>query len=352
MKVPTPSGADGPGTEQSGSLPVPHEGRPRKLFQSALLEWYRVRARPLRIRSTREPWAVLVAEVMAQQTQISRVDAAWAGFLARFPTPARLAEASTADALRAWSGLGYNRRALGLQRAARVIETRHAGRVPDGVADLEALPGVGPYTSRAVAALAYGHPVAAVDTNVRRVMTRLLGRDLGPRQLQAVADDLVAREDPGTWTNASMELGATLCRSRHPACGSCPLSRWCASAGRLEVVVGVTVGEAGVPRGATRARSGGVSAERTRPGGAGPPGRAAADVSAVPFERTSRWLRGRIVARLRDLEDGAWAQMPESIGAHGPDRVAVALAALRRDGLLEQRADGSVRLPSTAPASG
>jgi len=135
-----------------------------------VLGWYGSRARPLGIRTTREPWAILVSEVMAQQTQIARVDEAWSVFMERYPTPRALAEASTAEVLRAWSGLGYNRRAVNLRRAAAAIETEHAGRVPDDIEALEALPGVGPYTARAVVAIAFGQPVAAVDTNVRRVV--------------------------------------------------------------------------------------------------------------------------------------------------------------------------------------
>jgi A/G-specific adenine glycosylase len=250
---------------------------------------------------------------MAQQTQILRVETAWAAFLDRFPTPARLAEAPASDVLRAWSGLGYNRRALNLQRAARDIVMKHGGRVPVDVGELEALPGVGPYTSRAVAATAFGRPVAAVDTNVRRVLTRVVGRPLAIRELQARADELVAREDPSSWTQALMDLGALVCRPRRPDCPSCPIYRWCASAGVAE-------------------------APRVAPG-----------PRDVPFERTSRWLRGRIVARLRELEDGAWARMPEAIGGHGPEGIATALAALRREGLLEQRADGAVRLPARLP---
>jgi A/G-specific adenine glycosylase len=282
-------------------------------LQQALLGWYRAHARSLRIRSRRDPWAVLVAEVMAQQTQISRVEGAWAGFMARFPTPAQLASAPPSDVLRAWSGLGYNRRALNLQRAAHEIVTRHGGCVPESIADLEALPGVGAYTSRAVTAIAFGRPVAAVDTNVRRVLWRVLGRELGPRELQALADDLVARDDPATWTHAAMELGATVCRPRRPDCVACPVSRWCASAGRSD----------------------GTPATGTRHG--------------LSFERSSRWLRGRIVAQLRELEGDSWARLPQALGSHEADGIALAVAALRREGLLEQRADGAVRLPARAP---
>jgi A/G-specific adenine glycosylase len=300
----------------------PSSRRPRRRFQRALLAWYAASGRHLRIRTSRAPWPVLVSEVMAQQTQVARVDEAWEAFMARFPTPLALAVASPADVLRAWQGLGYYRRAILLHRTARLIVEQHAGVVPGTLAELEALPGVGPYTSRAVAALAYGQPVAAVDTNVRRVLGRLLGRELPPRELQSAADALVAREDPAAWTHATMELGATTCRSRTPDCPACPVRRWCASADAPGG--GWNVGQA---RGGTTAGS------PVRP----------------PFEHTTRWLRGRIVARLRDLDEGAWGSPPQRLGRHGPEQVASAIAALRGEGLLEQRADGKVRLPSGVP---
>lgn len=306
MKVSLPSGADGPGTGR----PQPLRGARLRRFRAALLAWYGPRARPLRIRTTREPWAILVSEVMAQQTQIARVDEAWAAFMARYPTSRALAEAPTAEVLRAWAGLGYNRRALNLQRAAGVIEDEHGGRVPPTPAELEALPGVGPYTSRAVAAIAFGQPVAAVDTNVRRVVGRVAGRPLGPKALQAEADTWVDTADPATWTHASMELGATVCLARRPRCEACPVSHWCASVGRVEPM----------------------------------PTRAAAE--RLPFERTTRWLRGRIIERLRKLGDGDWEHLPGSIGQHDEAAVAAAVTALEREGLLERRPDGAVRLPS------
>ena len=247
---------------------------------------------------------------MAQQTQIARVDEAWVVFMEQYPTPRSLAEASAAEVLRAWSGLGYNRRALNLQRAAAAIETEHGGRVPDDIDVLEALPGVGPYTARAVAAIAYGRPVAGVDTNVRRVVTRVTGGSLTTRELQAEADALVDGLDPATWTHASMELGATVCVSRRPRCDACPVRQWCVSAGRVEL----------------------------------PERRAGA--ADLPFEQTNRWLRGCIVERLRALGEGDWEQLPQAIGAHGHAEISTAVVGLERDGLLERRPDGSVRLPS------
>lgn len=276
-----------------------------------MLGWYGARARPLRIRTTRQPWAIMVSEVMAQQTQISRVDEAWSGFLTRFPTPRSLARAPTAEVLRAWSGLGYNRRALNLQRAAAAIEADHGGAVPADLAALVRLPGIGPYTARAIAAIAFGQPVAAVDTNVRRVVNRVVGHSLSARDLQAEADAWVDRADPATWTHASMELGATICLARRPRCTDCPVARWCASAGQVSEPV------------ATARRA-----------------------ATVPFERSTRWLRGRIVARLRELDDDAWLRLEAPIGDHDAPAVEAAIAGLERDGLLQRRPDGFVRLPS------
>ena len=281
-------------------------------FQAALRDWYGPRARPLRIRRTRDPWRVLVSEVMAQQTQIARVDEAWAAFIERYPTPSALTTAPTADVLRAWAGLGYNRRALNLRRAAAIIVAEHDGQVPAHVEELEALPGIGPYTARAVAAIAFGLPVAAVDTNVRRVVNRVLGSELPPARLQAEADAWVDRGDPATWTHATMELGATVCVARRPHCEECPVATWCVSAGQVELA---------------------------------PAGRARA-TSAVPFERTSRWLRGRIIERLRALDGSEWTALPERLGDHEAPDIEDAVTALEREGLLERRSDGAVRLPS------
>ena len=314
MKVPTLRGADSPGTEGSEHVRSSDGGLQRTALQSfrrALLGWYHARSRTLSIRSARDPWAILVSEVMAQQTQIARVDQAWAVFMRRFPTPRALADVSSAAVLRAWSGLGYNRRAISLQRAARIIEAEHGGRVPADIEALEALPGVGPYTSRAVAAIAFGRPVAAVDTNVRRVVTRSLGRPLSAAELQRAADELVYRADVATWTHASMELGATVCRATDPLCPTCPVARWCASSGSVNAPAPIRGGR------------------------------------NVPFEQTTRWLRGRIVDRLREIDDDAWFELPGSLGSHGPTEIAAAVAALERDGLLEMSPDGWVRLPST-----
>ena len=177
---------------------------------------------------------MLVSEVMLQQTQASRVAERFPVLLRRFPTPAVMAASSTAEVLAAWSGLGYNRRALALHRAATRLVAEGWPATTDG---LEGLPGVGRYTARALAALAFGRPVGAVDTNVRRWLVRRFGLAAAepPASLQAAADALAAADPSATpaeaaaWMHASMEFGAVVCRPRRPACPSCPVRAGCPS---------------------------------------------------------------------------------------------------------------------------
>ncbi|MGH2456889.1 MAG: A/G-specific adenine glycosylase, partial [Candidatus Limnocylindria bacterium] len=201
-----------------------------------ILAWYAVERRDFPWRRTRDPWAVLVSEVMLQQTQAARVGDRFPPFLARFPTAATMAEAGDAAVLAAWSGLGYNRRALALRRAAQWIL---ADGWPDDVDGLARLPGVGPYTARAVAALAFGRPVGAVDTNVRRWLLRRFGlpAETAAARLQAMADGLAApaadADEAAAWMHASMEFGARICASRAPRCAACPVARGCPSRGSV-----------------------------------------------------------------------------------------------------------------------
>lgn len=177
-------------------------------MEEALLDWYAVSGRELPWRETRDPYAILVSEVMLQQTQVERVIPRWVGWLERWPTPAALASASPADVIRAWQGLGYNRRALSLHRAAVAIAERGW---PE---DLTELPGVGPYTAAAIRNQAFGEAVLPVDTNVARIQERT-GHAFGPESLQALFD-----------------LGATICLARIPRCEACPLATECPSRGR------------------------------------------------------------------------------------------------------------------------
>jgi A/G-specific adenine glycosylase len=297
-----------------------------------VLAWYARTARPLAFRSTSDPWAILVSEVMAQQTQAARAAEAWARFIATYPTPAALAGASPADVLRSWRGLGYNRRAIALQRAARAIVADHGGGVPSDLAALLRLPGIGPYSARAVAALAFGRRVGAVDTNVRRVLGRAFFGTLTPDRvaLQALADDLVPGRRPGLWTHALMDIGATVCRIRVPRCDECPLLASCRYA-------------------AARTADDSGSSARAGDSGAAEHRRRTRNRQAAPggFRSTSRWLRGRILDRLRDVAGGAWLVFEQPVGDHDATSVAVALQALAREGLIELRSGVTLeaRLP-------
>lgn len=190
----------------------------------ALLAWYREHRRNLPWRHTRDPYPILVSEVMLQQTQVSRVVPRYERFLATFPTAAELGSASTEQVLREWSGLGYNRRALNLRAtAARVA----AEGWPTTVAALQELPGIGPYTAAAIASFAFGVDVAAVDVNLRRVISRWEGVELHGAALRNRAADLVPTGKSADWNQAIMDLGAARCRPRDPLCDACPVTNWC-----------------------------------------------------------------------------------------------------------------------------
>lgn len=191
----------------------------------ALLEWYRECGRELPWRELVDPWAILVSEVMSQQTQIPRVIPAWREFIARYAKPGDLVGADRAELIRLWDGLGYQRRAFNLQRAAEVIEQNGWPTDVDGLCEL---PGVGPYTAAAVACFAFGAPVPAIDTNLKRVLSRWHGRVLEATELGRVAATELPHEDASAWNQALMDLGATICRPRSPDCHACPVEAWCA----------------------------------------------------------------------------------------------------------------------------
>ena len=195
---------------------------------------------------------MLVSEVMAQQTGVDRVVGHYGDFLAAFPTPAACAAAPVADVVRAWRGLGYNRRAVNLHACARAVVERHAGRLPADLAALRALPGIGPYTARAVLAFAFEHEVGVVDTNVGRVLARWAGRKLGPSEAQARADALVPAGRAWAWNQAVMELGGSVCRRRAPVCAACPVRSGCAWAAVGLAAPDPADGSAGVSSGQPR----------------------------------------------------------------------------------------------------
>lgn len=281
-----------------------------------LLAWGDGRRADLPWRTTDEPWAVLVSEFMLQQTQVSRVAPRYRAFLAALPTPAACAAAPRSEVVRLWDGLGYNRRAVHLHETAGRIVAEHDGEVPSSVGDLLELPGVGPYTARAVASLAFGVEVGVLDTNAARVLARAVaGRSLGRAEAQALADDLVPAGRARAWNQAVMDLGAIVCVKRAPRCGDCPVAAHCAW----------------------------VVAGRPEPDPAA--GTAGASGPQPAFAGSDRQGRGRIVAALRDGPVGR-DEVPRAAGwPEDPDRAERVLAGLVNDGLVCVSGD-VVGLPS------
>jgi A/G-specific adenine glycosylase len=299
-----------------GSVLHGQEARIERI-RTAGLAWYERHRRRFAFRGTHDPYRVLVSEIVLQQTQVARGEPAWMAFVARFPTFEALAAASPGDVIRAWAGLGYNGRALRLQAAARMVVAEHGGRLPDDLDALLALPGIGPYTARALLAICFGRPTAAVDTNVRRVVSRFeAGRPLSAAETQAIADRLVPANRPADWTAALMDVGALICRPRQPRCDVCPFRAECRFADPKRRPVSRPVTRRGVREG------------------------------QQPYEATRRWLRGRIVADLRAAPAGVWLAFDGPLGRHGAEQVAAALAGLADEGLVERDSAGRARLPA------
>lgn len=281
-----------------------------------LLDWWEARRRDLPWRRTRDPWAVLLCEVMAQQTQVARVAERWPVLLERYPDPAAMAAAEPAEVLRDWAGLGYNRRALNLHRCAVEVVVRHGGRLPDDLDALLALPGIGPYTARAVLAFAFERDAAIVDTNTARVLARWAGRALTAREAQAAADAALPSGRAWAWNQAMLDLGAGVCVRRRPRCGDCPVRDRCAWHA------------AGAPDPDPADGSAGVSVAQPR------------------FAGSDREGRGRLVAALRegavpDAELAATMGWPDD-----PDRAQRVAARVVADGLAVHEG-GTYRLPGS-----
>ncbi|HEX2374200.1 MAG TPA: A/G-specific adenine glycosylase [Actinomycetota bacterium] len=283
--------------------------------RARVLAWFASTGRDLPWRATRDPYRVLVAEVLAQQTQAARAAAAWPRFLERFPDERALAAAAPAEVLRAWQGLGYNRRALALRQTALAVQER--GGWPGTVEELAALPGVGPYTARAVACFALGLRVAPVDTNVARVLARsLAGTDpseLTPAARQRLADQALPPEEAWAWSSALMDVGALHCRPR-PRCGGCPLEPTC------------------------RWRALGPAAPPPRPR------------AQAPFATSDRRWRGAVVRALAGAPDGLdRAALADAVQAAAAGRPAgwfdSLLARLQAEGMVATGPDGRLRLP-------
>ena len=275
---------------------------------TAILRWYASHARDLPWRRPdASPWAVLVSEIMLQQTPVARVLPAYGAWMARWPEPAALAAASPADAVRQWGRLGYPRRALRLHAAARLIVEQHSGTVPSSVAALRALPGVGSYTAAAVASFAYGQRHAVLDTNVRRVLARLVDGAARPPSSPTVMEVKLAEsllpDEPGLaprWSVAVMELGALVCTADRPRCADCPVVTTCAWH------------RAGSP-----VDDAGLGSRRSQ-----------------PYDGTDRQCRGRLLAVLRDADEPVPVARLDAAWPDAQQR-GRALASLVADGLAE-----------------
>ncbi len=322
-------------------------------IQQRLLEWFAAAARDLPWRQTRNPYHILVAEVMLQQTQVDRVIPRYTAFLAAFPTLEHLAAAPTAEVIRQWAGLGYNRRAVNLQRIAQTICNQHNGIFPQQPADLQRLPGIGPYTAGAIACFAFEQDVAFMDTNIRRVVRRLLvGAEESPpamseRALLELARLLIPAGQGWRWNQALMELGALICTSASPLCWRCPLRPHCRAYAAWRIADETVFLAPAADEQTDQQRPYAMPGRRRAT-------RRVAERGAQPFIGSTRYYRGRLIARLRTLPAGERIALdrlgplikdgfqPETDG----DWLRELAAGLARDGLLEIDAD-EVGLPET-----
>jgi len=285
-------------------------------YATPVIAWFDAHARDLPWRRPdATPWAILVSEIMLQQTPVARVLPAYDAWLRRWPTPADLAADAPGEAVRQWDRLGYPRRALNLHAIACALTERHGGEVPASYDELLALPGIGPYTAAAVASFAFRQRHAVLDTNVRRVLARLVNAEEHPPKARTTAEQRLAEEllpdDPpqaARWAAASMELGALVCTARSPSCGTCPVVADCAwhQAGR--------------------------------PAYEGPPRR------GQRYAGTDRQVRGRLLAVLR-AADGPVPRTALDAAWHEPIQRERALDALVADGLVDPLPDGTYALP-------
>ncbi|HLK72489.1 MAG TPA: A/G-specific adenine glycosylase [Streptosporangiaceae bacterium] len=289
-------------------------------YAEPVLDWFSRHARDLPWRGPgATPWSVLVSEIMLQQTPVARVVPVHLSWLARWPTPAALAAEPAGEAIRQWGRLGYPRRALRLHETASIVTARHGGSVPDDIDALRALPGIGSYTAAAVASFAFGQRHAVLDTNVRRVLARLVGGQPRPRSTPSTAERRMAESllpvDPSVatrWSVAVMELGALVCSAASPRCAECPVARQCAW-----LAAGQPADQDGAGRRTQR------------------------------YDGTDRQCRGRLLAVLRD---GGGPATQAEFDAVWADRIqlARALDGLVADGLVDPLPDGRYVLPGAA----
>ena len=304
---------------------------------SYLLQWYLVEKRDLPWRSTDDPYAILVSEIMLQQTQVDRVLPKYFQFLAAFPTLADLAAASTADVISVWVPLGYNRRAVNLQFIARQVMAEYNGLIPHTIEELLKLKGIGRYTAGAIACFAYYKQVATVDTNIRRVLHRIfLGLEQPePRandaQMLTLAEQVLPVGEAYNWNQALMDLGATICTSSNPQCTRCPLQTTCAAYQEMSQY-------SLFPSGTVLRQIRKVAEKK-------------AAYPTQPFTSTNRYFRGRVVDLLRSLPLNTRMPLAE-VGQHIKPSYSEddlpwlqkLIAGLAKDGLVDITEEG-VRLP-------
>jgi A/G-specific adenine glycosylase len=294
----------------------------KSLLTAKVLRWYRRNGRVLPWRNERDPFRILVSEVMLQQTQVSRVLTKYQPFLRRFPSLKRLAKAKTSDVIKAWAGMGYNSRALRLQKLAEAVLERHRGRLPGSIKELEALPGIGRYTAHALACFSFGQHVPVVDTNIKRVLTRVCapkGRIQVPEEddIWILAESLLPQRQSHDWNQALMDLGATVCTAAQPRCDLCPLVNLCPSAHQV--------------------RRSKPAATKSEPGRDGIP---------------NRIYRGRTIQALRELKTQKAMTRSALASIIKPDFTSAdgrwfdsLLRGLEKDGLIHIRAGNKISLP-------
>jgi A/G-specific adenine glycosylase len=285
-----------------------------------ILSWYGTSARRLPWRAIKDPYRILLSEIMLQQTQVSRVLEKYPAFLRRFPTIRSLAAARQADVVRAWQGMGYNNRAVRLSNLAKTVVNAHSGRIPRDYDGLLALPGIGPYTARAVLSSAFGLAVPVVDVNVRRLFSRIFWRMPRFSSMRSDADiwrfahEILPSHSAYDWNQALMDAGATVCTARSPRCQECPVAGLCAS--RTSMI------RESMP---TRSRE--------------------LSFAGVPY----RIYRGRIVERLRSVPRGSSLRMDmlgraifSGFSSRNRRWLLGLLTGLEKDGLISVRGDGGL----------
>jgi A/G-specific adenine glycosylase len=304
---------------------------------SYLLQWYAAEQRALPWRATSDPYAILVSEIMLQQTQVDRVLPKYRQFLSAFPTLADLASAPTAEVIAVWAPLGYNRRAVSLQGIARQVMTDYGGRIPDTIEELLKLKGIGRYTAGAIACFAYRKQVATVDTNIRRVLHRIfLGLEhpepkANDAQMLTLAERVLPEGEAYNWNQALMDLGATICTSDNPQCSRCPVQEICLAYADMSQ-------HSLFPTGAVVRQLRRVAEKKPK-------------YQVQPFTSTNRYFRGRIIDLLRSLPQDQRITLahlgPEIKSEFREDDLPwlqQIVAGLAKDGLLDYTEDG-IRLP-------